>query len=39
MKGSFSDLNAQGFSDIDRVEQGTPITKGVADELLYEETH
>ena len=32
-------LNALGYSDFDAADQGTPITKGLANELsLYEET-
>ena len=28
----------QGFSEIDAVDQGTPLTKGIADEILYDES-
>ena len=37
-KGSFSDFNALGYSDIDRNEQGSPIAKEIQDDLLYEDT-
>ena len=35
-KGGLSDMHALRFSDYD--DQGTPLTKGIADELLYDES-